>query len=770
MNMEVARNNHNESTNYNPNLSAFLTDMFSDSVLVLDFSGQIVYANAAACFYFGYEREKLLAKSLFDLDTGESTEAKRAGIQSIIKNGQATFEGLSFPTTGTRFPVRVSAHLLPYEGQDLICCLIKDISEKRSDERRLTESENLFKNMFENAPEAYYMSTTKGVFLDCNQMVEKLVGYHKEELIGRNFVQIGLFSLGQIMKVSSLLYKNSLGESTGPDEFVLVRKDGAKVPVEISTQVIEKDGQKVLISMARDITEHKKLEIMVKRTNRLLEDQVKKRTTEMTASNQALEKEIAERLRVENLLRESETRLKAIFDLVPCGIMLVDAHSHKIKEINKLGQELFGASLEEIVGRECHQFICPAQKGFCPITDLHREVDREERSIITKNSETIAVLKSVSRISIGETDYLLESFIDITERKKANDALRYHSMHDQLTGIYNRNYYEEELHRLKNIPGVPLALIICDVDGLKIINDTMGHEHGDLLLKNVAGILSESFPRSAMIARIGGDEFAIIIMSCTENTVEEYCVALRDKIETANQKSDIKISVSIGFATGNTNQCDIAVLAKQADDNMYRDKMLHHSSSSNALVQTLKNALGERDFVTSGHADRMQYVAECFAQGLNLPERKVSDLSLLAQFHDIGKVGIPDAILFKPAALSPEEKAIMQKHSEIGHRIAESASILSDIGDLILKHHEWWNGEGYPLGLKGEEIPLECRILAIIDAYDAMINDRPYRKAMPVEAAIAELKKWAGIQFDPGLVEYFTNTIIPRIITSPVSA
>lgn len=763
MNLDVAQRKDNESLDYKPDLSAFLTDMFPESALVLDFSGQIMYANAAACSLFGCEREELLTKSLFDLDTGESAAVKRAGIQSIIKNGQAVFEGLSFSTTGTRFPVRVSAHILPYAGQELICCLIKDISENISNERRLRESENLFKTMFENAPEAYYMSTTKGVFLDCNQMLEKLVGYRKEELIGRNFVQIGLFSLGQIMKVSSLLYKNSLGESTGPDEFVLTRKDGTRVSVEISTRVIEKDGQKVLLSMARDITEHKKLEIMVKRTNRLLEDQVRKRTTEMTASNQALEKEIAERLRVENLLRESETRLKAIFDLVPCGIMLVDAHSHKIKEINKLGQELFGARLEEIVGQECHQYICPAQRGACPITDLNKEIDREERSIFTKSGATVAVLKSVSRITIGEADYLLESFIDITERKKADDALRYHSMHDQLTGIYNRNYYEEELRRLKSIPGVPLALTICDVDGLKIINDTMGHEQGDLLLKKVARILCESFPKGAMIARIGGDEFAIIMTPCTEKTAEEYCITLRDKIEAANEKSDIKISVSIGFAAGNTSECEIAALVKQADDNMYRDKMLHHSSSSNALVQTLKNALGERDFVTSGHADRMQYVAECFAQGLNLPERTVSDLSLLAQFHDIGKVGIPDAILFKPAALTPEEKAIMQKHSEIGHRIAESASILSDIGDLILKHHEWWNGEGYPLGLKGEEIPLECRILAIIDAYDAMINDRPYRRAMPVEAAVAELKKWAGIQFDPRLVEYFTNTIIPRI-------
>lgn len=747
----------------NPHLSVFLTDMFADAVLVLDFAGQIVYANTSACTYFGYERPELLKMSLYDLDTGESIEVKRTGLQTVIKNGRAQFEGFSFQATGTRFPVQVNAHLLPYEGQELICCLIRDISEKISNEKRLSESENLFKNLFENAPAAYYMSTTKGVFLDGNKMAEQLVGYYREELIGKNFLQMGLLTLGQIMKASTLLLKNSLGESTGPDEFVLTRKDGAKVPVEISTQVIEKDGQKIVLSIARDITERKKLEIMLKRTTRLLEAQVKERTTELISANQALESEIAERLRVESLLRESETRLKAIFDLVPCGIMLVEAHTHIIKEINQLGQELFGAPLEEILGRECHQFICPALKGACPITDLQKQVDRDERSIIKKNGETLAVLKSVSRITIGETEYLLESFIDITERKKANDMLRFQSVHDQLTGIYNRNYYEEELRRLKSIPGITLALIICDVDGLKIINDTMGHEQGDQLLKTVAGLLKKTFPAGTVLARIGGDEFAIIMAPGTDKTVEEYCTELRERVENSNQTSGIKISISVGFATGNTDECDVALLAKQADDNMYRDKMLHRNSSSNALVQTLKNALGERDFVTSGHADRMQEIAEYFALGLNLPERRVSDLILLAQFHDIGKVGVPDAILFKPAALTPEEKTIMQKHSEIGHRIAESASILSDIGDLILKHHEWWNGEGYPLGLKGEDIPLECRILAIIDAFDAMINDRPYRKAMSLEAAIAELNKWSGIQFDPYLVDYFTNSIVPRI-------
>lgn len=127
----------------------------------------------------------------------------------------------------------------------------------------------------------------------------------------------------------------------------------------------------------------------------------------------------------------------------------------------------------------------------------------------------------------------------------------------------------------------------------------------------------------------------------------------------------------------------------------------------------------------------------------------------MAEHHDIGKAGIPDRILFKPGPLTQEETAIMRRHCEIGHRMALSNPELAPIADWILKHHEWWNGKGYPLGLKGEEIPLECRILAIADAYEAMVSDRPYRKALSREDAISEIKRWAGIQFDPNLVKRF---------------
>lgn len=144
------------------------------------------------------------------------------------------------------------------------------------------------------------------------------------------------------------------------------------------------------------------------------------------------------------------------------------------------------------------------------------------------------------------------------------------------------------------------------------------------------------------------------------------------------------------------------------------------------------------------------------ARSLELPEDRFNYLLLLAQFHDLRKVGIPDRILFKPGPLTEEEWREIQKHSEIGHRIAQSVPDLAPIADWILKHHERWDGHGYPLGLSGEDIPLECRILAIADAYDSMTSDRPYRKAMSREEAIGELKRCMGTQFDPQLTEKFS--------------
>lgn len=166
-----------------------------------------------------------------------------------------------------------------------------------------------------------------------------------------------------------------------------------------------------------------------------------------------------------------------------------------------------------------------------------------------------------------------------------------------------------------------------------------------------------------------------------------------------------------------------------------------------------------RDFATEEHSQRLAQMAIGLSERVGLPEHRENDLRLLAQFHDVGKIGVPDYILLKPAALSADERKEMKRHSEIGHRIANVITELQPIAEFILKHHEKWDGTGYPLGLAGESIPIENRILAIVDAYDAMTSDHPYRRAMSHEAAAAEIKKGRSSQFDPELADEFLAMI-----------
>jgi HD-GYP domain-containing protein (c-di-GMP phosphodiesterase class II) len=238
------------------------------------------------------------------------------------------------------------------------------------------------------------------------------------------------------------------------------------------------------------------------------------------------------------------------------------------------------------------------------------------------------------------------------------------------------------------------------------------------------------------------------------------CHRLLDNINKYNLENPrLPLYISKGIATTDKTTTKLHSVFEEADNNMYREKLLHRQSNRNAITQALTKALEERDFITEGHVERLQELVTRMAQVLNMPEGRMTDLRLLARFHDIGKVGIPNQILFKPGKLTSDEITEMQRHCEIGHRIAQSSPDLTPVSDWILRHHEAWNGTGYPLGLKGEEIPLECRIVAIADAYDAMTNNRPYRKALPQEDAIAELIRNSGTQFDPVLVPIFISII-----------
>ena len=367
-----------------------------------------------------------------------------------------------------------------------------------------------------------------------------------------------------------------------------------------------------------------------------------------------------------------------------------------------------------------------------------------------------------TRFVLCGDDTVMAVVRDISQRKESEAKLYNMGIHDVTTGLYNRNYFEHTLDNYRNEASTGIAIVICDIDGLKLVNDTLGHAVGDEYLKTAANILSECFGQDDIVARIGGDEFAVFIKHTTAKELSANELKMDRSLSAFNSEERIMpLSISLGYAVGNGEQKDLRELLKMADNLMYREKLHHRQSEKSKIIDILTKMLEARDFITEGHGDRMQELCGKLAETIGMSKNEIEDMRLFAQFHDIGKVGIPDRILFKPGKLTEEEKDEMKRHAEIGYRIAQSSPDLTHISDWILKHHEWWGGNGYPFQLRGEEIPLQSRILAIIDAFDAMTNNRPYRKALSKEVALAEIVRSKGTQFDPALVDKFVTLISP---------
>ncbi|SCY32487.1 HD domain-containing phosphohydrolase [Alkaliphilus peptidifermentans] len=470
-------------------------------------------------------------------------------------------------------------------------------------------------------------------------------------------------------------------------------------------------------------------------------------------------RDITEQKKLADKLKESEERYRNLYENAAAIIFTYDLEG-RLTSVNNVCSQILCYPQEEILGMHFADFIISNNKnhiyGLDIITYTLQNFQKPiELKVLNKKNQVIVLETYISLIYKDGAPYEIQGVAqDITARKKAEEKIIHMSYHDKLTGLYNRTYYDERLKKLDNRGAYPYTIIIGDMNGLKLANDAFGHKIGDDLLKKMARILVKACRKDDIIARIGGDEFSIILPETTEVGAKRICDRIR-KLCLQTEANPIQLSIALGYSTKRSNKITNELLIKEADDRMYKNKLNESKSIRSSIIASLQTTLDEKTMETREHAERLKALSLMLGKSIGLSDSQLDELSLASIMHDIGKIAIPDSILSKSGKLTEKEWEVMKKHTEIGYHIMMSSANMRSIGEYILAHHERWDGKGYPRGLKGEEIPIISRIITITDAYDVMTHPRSYSPAKSHAEALEEIRRCAGTQFDPLLAERF---------------
>jgi len=572
-----------------------------------------------------------------------------------------------------------------------------------------------------------------------NKATEVATGFARKRLIGTPFATYFTDS-----KKAAEGFRIGFADGHISDyELDLNNADGTSITVVLNASLYkDKEGRTLgLLAAVHDVTNVRKheRELLVYKNN--LEIQVERQTIELVNSQQFFE---------------------VVFNTIPDATLIVRRSDEAILAMNDSFVESFGHLRTDAINHTIIELgLCHQPSDYYRVVKSHMKQGycvNEEIELVRKDGSPFIGLISLQNIEKDGVSCVSVYIRDISARKRREEESIYMANHDYLTGLYNRSFFERELVRLDNPANFPLTIMMGDINGLKLINDAFGHTAGDEILREIAESIQKCLRDGDVVARIGGDEFACIMPRLDDAGAHAYLLKIQTACEQINEPYLDRVSysnVSLGYAIKTTVDEDGKNIVRLAEDYMYRRKLLEHKSSRNAIIASIKATMAERNLETEQHAERLIALSKKIGVAIGLSDAEQDKLELLSTLHDIGKVGIDDAILLKPGPLTDLEWVEMRKHPEIGYRIAISSPELVPIADMILSHHERWDGTGYPQRLKGERIPLLDRILAITDAYDAMTNDRPYRRAMEPREAIDEITRWSNKQFDPTLVRIF---------------
>lgn len=466
--------------------------------------------------------------------------------------------------------------------------------------------------------------------------------------------------------------------------------------------------------------------------------------------------------------KNREKYLKTLMSISD-GVMIVDPMG-KIEMLNSTAEEMTGWTAREAMGKHYSQvFVLEHEKDSevvpDPIEEAFQDTNMKEFDshavLVSRDGRKLHLEDSIAPISDdeGHIDGVIVIFRDVTEKKEKRAAIEYNSFHDALTGLYNRRFFEEELVRLDTERNLPLSVIIGDVDGLKLTNDIFGHEAGDELIKKVSEIFKKVCRADDIIARWGGDEFAILLPQTEKKDAQKLTERIKDNFSKEKIKS-IQGNVSLGVATKYEPEENIEVIIASAEDNMYMKKTLNRGKKKEDAFNVILDKLYGELPAEAEHARRTSEMCKKIARKMKLPEAEINKVSKAAYLHDIGKVALDKEVASKNEYVVDDTYKEMKLHPVVGYRILNAFDHTMDLANVVLGHHERWDGTGYPQGLKGKETPKLARIIAVGERFDDMTTDKEYRKAISIDEALDEMKRNVGTHYDPEVVEALEKVII----------
>jgi len=456
---------------------------------------------------------------------------------------------------------------------------------------------------------------------------------------------------------------------------------------------------------------------------------------------------------------------KYLSTLVSIGdAVMVIGLDEKIELINEVCAEMTGWTEVEAQGQHYKEvFRLSHENSEYDIVDpvagvLKSGVDHElsSHTVLTSKDGKIYLLEdSAAPIKNAQNQMIgvVLVFRDATQKQKQKRLIEYLSFHDVLTELYNRRFFEEEMKRLDTPRNFPLTIIMGDLNGLKLTNDAFGHHEGDELLKQTADLFRKYLRFEDIAARWGGDEFAILMPQTTSENAEKIVQRITKGAKEIDRDKGI-LSIAFGWETKTEISEDLVEVFKRAEEYMYRNKISENQGVRGLTIKTIISTLFEKSPREERHSQRVKDLSIKIAKGLQLSQHQIDKIATMGLLHDIGKIIVSGEILEKAGKLTEEEYDEIKKHPAIGYRMLSTTNEFSGIAEGILSHHERWDGKGYPNGIKGDEIPIESRIIAIADTFDAMTSSRPYRlKGLSLDAARQELIDGAGTQFDPEMIK-----------------